>query len=166
MWHIGKQRGEWLKSFCISLTGRLLHLHHEGLQGVESLQLLLLILQVLVEQPGPPGDHLRIQLVRVLTWGQRWRGQKLSFAIFFIYISPLCFACQQSCFQDIGLSKSKVSPATTSRWCVWSDLNHNVLGWIYSFYIVLSSNGTALLSSVKRVLEWRVVLMQCWIERW
>lgn len=49
------------------LTGRLLHLHHQGLQGVESLQLLLLILQVFLQQFGPLLDLLTIHLVWVLT---------------------------------------------------------------------------------------------------
>lgn len=51
----------------VLLTGRLLHLHHQGLQGVESLQLLLFVLQIFLQQLGPLSDQLTIHPVGVFT---------------------------------------------------------------------------------------------------
>lgn len=52
------------------LTGRLLHLHHQSLQGVQSLQLFLLILQVFLQQLGPRLNLLTVHLVGVFTCRQ------------------------------------------------------------------------------------------------
>lgn len=53
------------------LTGRLLHLHHQSLQRVQSLQLLLFVLQVLLQQLGPRLNLLTVHLVGVFTCGFR-----------------------------------------------------------------------------------------------
>lgn len=49
-----------------TLTGRLVQLHHQGLQGVERLELLLLIPQVLLQQLGLVADDQGVQAVGVL----------------------------------------------------------------------------------------------------
>ena len=48
------------------LTCRLLHVHHEGLQGVESLELFGLVAQVLQQQASPLADLLPVHLVEVV----------------------------------------------------------------------------------------------------
>lgn len=46
-------------------TGWVLHLHHQSLEGVQGLQLLLLITQVFLQQTGPRLKLLGVQLVPV-----------------------------------------------------------------------------------------------------
>lgn len=50
-----------------TLTGRLLHVHHESLESKEGLKLLLLVTQVLLQQTGSLVDLLGVHLVRVIT---------------------------------------------------------------------------------------------------
>lgn len=51
----------------MTLTGWLLHVHHQCLEGVQGLELLLLITQVLMQQTGPALDVLCVHPVRVVT---------------------------------------------------------------------------------------------------
>lgn len=55
----------------MTLTGWLLHVHHQRLEGVQGLKLLLLIAQVFMQQTGPALDVLWVHPVRVFTWNKQ-----------------------------------------------------------------------------------------------
>lgn len=50
------------------LTGWVLHFHHQSLEGIQGLKLLLLVTQVFLQQTGPSLKLLGIQIVPVAIW--------------------------------------------------------------------------------------------------